>query len=171
MTEYKNKEELINEISNCAKIFIDEFSDIQDSDKDKFIDGVDRTPAQMIAYQLGWLGLILDWERQEQQGIAVVTPCVNYKLNNLGGLYESFYEQYKNYSLQELCGMFKEAEHKIKKLTEEYTDSELFEPSGRNWASSTPANWPIWKWIHINTVAPFKSFRSKIRKWKKLNHN
>lgn len=25
------------------------------------------------------------------------------------------------------------------------------------------------KWIHINSVAPFKTFRSKIRKWKKLN--
>ncbi|MDU5101023.1 MAG: ClbS/DfsB family four-helix bundle protein, partial [Clostridium butyricum] len=24
------------------------------------------------------------------------------------------------------------------------------------------------KWIHINTVAPFKSFRTKIRKWKKI---
>ncbi|OTP87564.1 hypothetical protein B5S43_13230 [Gilliamella apicola] len=24
--------------------------------------------------------------------------------------------------------------------------------------------------MHINSVAPFKSFRSKIRKWKKLNN-
>ncbi|MER2002308.1 MAG: ClbS/DfsB family four-helix bundle protein, partial [Carnobacterium inhibens] len=24
-----------------------------------------------------------------------------------------------------------------------------------------------WKWIHINTVAPFTNFRTKIRKWKK----
>lgn len=37
------------------------------------------------------------------------------------------------------------------------------------WAASTPSNWPVWKWVHINTVAPFKSFRSKIRKWKRLN--
>lgn len=29
-------------------------------------------------------------------------------------------------------------------------------------------NWPIWKWVHINTVAPFKTFRRKICKWKKL---
>lgn len=35
------------------------------------------------------------------------------------------------------------------------------------WASSTPSKWRVWKWIHINIVAPFKSFRTKIRKWKK----
>lgn len=36
-----------------------------------------------------------------------------------------------------------------------FSDDELFEPGGR-------------KWVHTNTVAPFKSFLSKIRKWKKL---
>ena len=171
MQEYKSKEELIDEISNRAKLFIDEFSDIQETDKDKFIEGVDRTPAQMIAYQLGWLNLIIDWEKKEQQGSTVITPSVDYKWNNLGGLYESFYKEYENYSLQELCIMFEEAEQKIIKLAESYTSTELFQAAGRKWASSTPANWPIWKWIHINTVAPFKSFRSKIRKWKKLNQS
>ncbi|MGO3317954.1 MAG: ClbS/DfsB family four-helix bundle protein, partial [Leuconostoc carnosum] len=26
---------------------------------------------------------------------------------------------------------------------------------------------PVWKWVHINSVAPFGTFRTKIRKWKK----
>ncbi|MCB6437728.1 ClbS/DfsB family four-helix bundle protein, partial [Erysipelatoclostridium ramosum] len=26
----------------------------------------------------------------------------------------------------------------------------------------------VYKWIHINTVAPFTNFRGKIRKWKRL---
>jgi hypothetical protein len=169
LTEYKDKQELIDEILNRAKLFIDEFSDIQEADKDKQIEGVDRTPAQMIAYQLGWLNLLLHWEEQEQQGNTVVTPHPDYKWNNLGGLYESFYRQYETYSLQELCTMFKETVQKIINLTEHYEDTELFQPGSRKWASSTPSNWPVWKWIHTNTVAPFKSFRSKIRKWKKLN--
>lgn len=171
MPEYKNKKELIDEISIRAKLFIDEFSDIPEAEKGKLVDGVDRTPAQMIAYQLGWINLILDWEKQEQQGIAVITPHAKYKWNNLAGLYENFYKQYENYSLQELHSMFEEAEQKIKKLTESYTDAELFQSGGRKWASSTPADWAIWKWIHTNTIAPFKSFRSKIRKWKKLSQS
>lgn len=167
MQEYQSKQELIDEISNRAKLFIDEFSDIDEADRNKLVDGVDRTPAQMIAYQLGWLNLILDWEQKEKQGIIVITPHPDYKWNNLGGLYEAFYKQYDGYSLNELCAMFKEMEHKIVELIHSYTETELFQPGGRTWSSSTPANWAIWKWIHINTVAPFKSFRSKIRKWKK----
>ncbi|AEB77460.1 ClbS/DfsB family four-helix bundle protein (plasmid) [Clostridium botulinum] len=168
MVEYKNKEEFIIEISKRSKLFIQEFTNINEKDKDKLIDGVDRTPAQMIAYQLGWMKLILDWEKQERQGYTVVTPTPEYKWNNLGGLYKSFYKHYEKYTLKELCTMFLETEEKIIELLNNYTDVELFKQGGRKWASSTPSNWAIWKWIHINTVAPFKSFRSKIRKWKKL---
>lgn len=171
MPEYQSKQELIDEISNSAKLLIGEFSDIREEDKDKSLDGVDRTPAQMIAYQLGWLNLILDWEKQEQQGIPVITPHAEYKWNNLGGLYNSFYKRYENCSLHELCSLFEEAEQKIIRLTENYTDTELFQPGGRKWASSTPADWAIWKWLHTNTVAPFKSFRNKVRRWKKLNQS
>ncbi len=162
MPEYKSKQELVDEISNSARLFINEFSDIKEADKDKLLDGVDRTPAQMIAYQLGWLNLILDWEEQERQGITVITPHVGYKWNNLGGLYESFYKQYEDHSLHELCNMFEETVQRILELTENYTDTEPFQSGGGKWASSTPANWPIWKWPHTNTVAPFKSFRIKI---------
>lgn len=169
MQEYKSKQELIEEISKRAELFIDEFSDIPETDTNKLIDGVDRTPAQMISYQLGWMNLILYWEQQEQKGIAVATPHADYKWNNLGGLYESFYKQYEGYSLQELGDLFKVSEQEVIQLIENLTYDELFQSGRRKWASSTPANWPVWKYIHINTVAPFKSFRTKIRKWKKLN--
>lgn len=168
MKEYKNKQELMDEISKKAKLFIDEFSDVREDEKDKLVDSVERTPVQMIAYQLGWLNLLLQWERLEQQGLTVVTPHPDYKWNRLGGLYEDFYNQYKNHSLQELRESFQEAVEQILLLTESFTEDELFQPGGRTWSSSTPSNWPIWKWIHINTVAPFQSFRGKIRKWKKL---
>lgn len=167
LPEYQNREELILEIEKRAKLFIEEFNDIDEKDKHKLIDGVDRTPSQIIAYQLGWMKLIIDWENQEQQGHIVITPAPEYKWNNLGGLYESFYKQYNEYTLKELCSMFKEAVQQIIELINSYSDVELFQQNGREWSSSTPSNWPIWKWIHINTVAPFKSFRSKIRKWKK----
>ncbi|EJO5349252.1 ClbS/DfsB family four-helix bundle protein [Clostridium botulinum] len=168
MPEHQNRQELILEIEKRAKLFIEEFNDINEKDKDSLIDGVDRTPFQMIAYQLGWMNLILDWENQEQQGNIVITPAPDYKWNNLGGLYESFYKQYDGHTLKELCTMFIKKEQQIIALINSYTDVELFQQGGRKWSSSTPSNWAIWKWIHINTVAPFKSFRTKIRKWKKL---
>ena len=168
LVAYNTREELIIEISKRAKLFINEFDDISEEDKDKFREGVDRTPAQMIAYQVGWMNLIIDWEQQEKEGKTVITPTEHYKWNSLGELYEDFYKQYREYSLEELCISFINTKEKIIELINTYTDDELFEQEGRKWASSTPSNWPIWKWIHINTVAPFKSFRTKVRKWKKL---
>lgn len=47
----------------------------------------------------------------------------------------------------------------------DFSEVELFQPEQRKWAT-TKAKWPIWKWVHINTVAPFTNFRTKIRKWK-----
>lgn len=168
MVEYENRQDLILEISNRANLFIGEFNDIDEKDKNRLIDGVDRAPAQMISYQLGWMNLLLDWEKHEQQGHTVITPTPDYKWNNLSDLYESFYKEYESYTLKELCTTFIEKKQQIIELIDSYTDTELFEQGGRQWSSSTPSNWPIWKWIHINTVAPFKSFRTKIRKWKKL---
>ena len=47
---YVNKQQLLDEINKTAKLFIDEFSGLTEAEKDKLIEGVDRTPAQMIAY-------------------------------------------------------------------------------------------------------------------------
>jgi hypothetical protein len=108
-------------------LFIEEFNDINEKDKDKLIDGVDRTPAQTIAYQLGWMNIILNWESQEQLGFVVTTPTQHYKWNNLSGLYESFYKQFEGYTLKELCTMFIKAEQQIIELINNYTDIELFQ--------------------------------------------
>lgn len=167
MQTYASKQEFVDEINKQADLFIHEFTGV--IEKDLLIEGVDRSPAQMIAYNLGWMNLVLNWEEQESRGVKVVTPTENYKWNNLSGLYQDFYKQYENYSLEELIDNFIDTKSKIIHLVNKYSDIELFEQNQRLWASSTPSNWPIWKWVHINTVAPFKTFRSKIRKWKKLN--
>ena len=83
MHQYDNKEQLIAEILKTAKLFIDEFDGISDDDKHKMIEGIDKTPMQMIAYQLGWMNLIMSWDKDEKEGIEVVTPSPVYKWNKL----------------------------------------------------------------------------------------
>lgn len=169
MQEYKSRQELIAEIEKTAKLFIAEFSTIEEAEKNRIVEGVDRSPLQMLAYQLGWMRLIMKWDTDEREGNVVVTPSPDYKWNMLGGLYDSFYREYASYSITELSGMFEETVARIIAWIHTFSDQELFAQDARRWASSTPSRWPVWKWIHINTVAPFKSFRSKIRKWKKLS--
>jgi hypothetical protein len=169
MQEYVSKQALIEEIKKTAELFIKEFADIAETDKDIRMNEVDRTPQEMIAYQLGWMGLIRGWDSDELSGKEVITPAPGYKWNQMGELYQGFYEKYGGYSLEQLRGLFIAAVDDTVEWFQGFSDSEVFEPGGRKWAASTASNWPIWKWVHINTVAPFKSFRGKIRKWKKLH--
>lgn len=166
MQTYKDKAELIEEIKKRFLLYDQEFNDIKESEKDLLQPGVDKTPSQNISYQLGWTYLLLQWEADEQKGLEVKTPTPEYKWNNLGGLYQSFYDQYGSLTLQQQREILQNQVNKIITWIESLDDDILFIPGKRKWAT-TPAQWPVWKWIHINTVAPFKNFRTQVRKWKK----
>ena len=75
MQEYTSKEALAEEINKTATLFIEEFDDLVDKDIDLRLDGVDRTPREMIAYQLGWMGLIRSWDSAELAEKEVITPA------------------------------------------------------------------------------------------------
>ncbi|KXU15449.1 hypothetical protein SORDD17_01083 [Streptococcus oralis] len=66
-----------------ARLFIGEFGEVVELDKDTLLAVVDRSPAQMIAYQLGWMSLIQQWEQEER-------PHPDYTCNQLGALYQAF---------------------------------------------------------------------------------
>ncbi|WOA66446.1 ClbS/DfsB family four-helix bundle protein (plasmid) [Bacillus mycoides] len=163
MKQYSNAEELIESIDKAYKKFIEEFKVIPEELRDKHISEVDKSPSEILSYQLGWINLLLSWEKDEQCGLDVQTPTPDYKWNNLGKLYQSFYEQYGVLTL-------KQQEEELTKLVDwinDLSEKELFQSEQRKWAT-TKAMWPVWKWVHINTVAPFMNFRTKIRKWKKI---
>ncbi|MGN7866161.1 ClbS/DfsB family four-helix bundle protein [Chryseobacterium sp. 22458] len=166
MQTYKDKTELIKELKKRYLLYDQEFNDIKEEEKDLLQPGVDKTPSQNISYQLGWTHLLLQWESDESKGIEVKTPTPDYKWNNLKGLYQSFYKQYDSYSLQQQRELLKNQVSEIIKWIESLDHETLFVPEQRKWAT-TAAKWPVWKWIHINTVAPFTNFRTQLRKWKK----
>ena len=168
MQEYENKQMLIDEIQKRADLFINEFTAIPDDKGDARLEGVDKTPKEMIAYQLGWLNLVMGWDRDELEGKEVITPAPNYKWNQLGELYQSFFRNYNQYLLSELSQIFKETVNEFIEWLSTVDDHTLFQAGVRKW-TVTNANWAMWKWVHINTVAPFKSFRTHIRKWKKIS--
>lgn len=58
MKEYISKIELTNAIKSSYKKYIDEFEDIPEDFKDKRFEEGDRTPAENLAYQVGWTTLL-----------------------------------------------------------------------------------------------------------------
>lgn len=88
MKTYANADELITAIRTALDKYLAEFADIAEADKHRRAVSDGKTPAEHLAYQLGWTGLLLQWERDEQAGRTVHTPAEGYKWNNLGGLYQ-----------------------------------------------------------------------------------
>ena len=167
MRQYQTKAELIQTIQDTFQKYITEFEEIPEEWRHRHHDEVDKSPSENLSYQLGWLHLLLDWEAQEKNGVAVQTPAAGYKWNQLGALYEQFYQRYGQLSLKEQQQQLTQLVEELCQWISTLSDTELFEPGQRKWAT-TKAQWPLYKWIHINSVAPFTNFRTKIRKWKRL---
>ncbi len=170
MRTYKNKEELKAEIDKTFTSYISEFANIPENLKDMRADSIDRTPAENLAYQIGWTTLLLKWEEDERKGLIVNTPLDRFKWNQLGQLYEYFTNTFAHLSLEELKDKLTENINSIYAMIDALSEQELFEPHMRKWAddATKTAVWEVYKFIHVNTVAPFGTFRTKIRKWKKV---
>ncbi|STO54631.1 Uncharacterized conserved protein [Canicola haemoglobinophilus] len=170
MRNYANKEELKSEIKRTFEKYISEFDNVPESLKDKRVVEVDRTPAENLAYQVGWTTLVLQWEENERNGLKVKTPSENFKWNQLGKLYQWFTDTYAPLSLNELKVKLNENIDSIYEMIDTLSEEELFKSHMRKWAdeATKTAVWEVYKFIHVNTVAPFGTFRTKIRKWKKI---
>ena len=169
MRTYENKEELKTEIRKTFEKYISEFDNIPEALKDIRVNEVDRTPAENLAYNVGWTTLVLKWEEDERNGLPVKTPSDEFKWNQLGGLYQWFTDTYAPLSLTELKNMLNENVTALYAMIDSMSEDELFQPHMRKWAddATKTAIWEVYKFIHVNTVAPFGTFRTKIRKWKK----
>ena len=169
MRVYASPEELKEEIKRTYEKYMAEFENIPENMKDSRADEVDRTPAENLAYQVGWTTLVLGWERDERNGVEVKTPSDQFKWNQLGELYQWFSDTYAGLSLAELRDNLDANIQAIYQMIDSMSDDELFLPHQRKWAdgATKSAVWEVYKFIHVNTVAPFGTFRTKIRKWKK----
>lgn len=170
MRIYTTKEELIESIKFSYDKYIGEFEDIPEELKNVRCSEVDKTPMENIAYQVGWTSLLLQWERDEKNGLEVKTPSNLFKWNELGELYKWFYEVYGGMSLEKLKNRLENNVLDICDMINSMSEDELFKIHQRKWAdnSTKSVKWSVCKFIHINTVAPFTNFCMKIRKWKKL---
>ncbi|MCL2065261.1 MAG: ClbS/DfsB family four-helix bundle protein [Candidatus Cloacimonetes bacterium] len=166
MIQYKNKQELIDAINKAYEKFVVEFLEVKNEDIYTRIKSVEKTPAEMIAYQIGWLRHIMQWEKDELAGKEVITPAPGIKWNEIGKLVQTFYDRHNKGDLKSLLSEFAKTKEEFIEWIETLDENTLFELNQRKWAF-IKAGWPVWKWLHINSVAPFTNFRPQIRKWKK----
>ncbi|AMC34857.1 ClbS/DfsB family four-helix bundle protein [Janthinobacterium sp. B9-8] len=159
-----NKAELLLNFDSAYSKLIKELATIPEQDtRLPEIEGK-ISACDLLAYQIGWGRLLLQWDKDELQGKPAQMPAPGFKWNQLGLLAQSFYTRHCNSSLSQLHAEFAELAGQIRQFILDNEESTLFEQDKRKWAGD---KWPIVKWIQVNTIAPYQSACSKLRRWKK----
>jgi hypothetical protein len=160
----EDKSDLLIKLKKSYEKLDSEFENLEKSiSRKRHIQG-GVSACDILAYQIGWGQLLLSWEKCESSGKNPDMPAKGFKWNELGRLANSFYSSHKNKSIEVLRREFKNTVYQVSAMIERLTDEELFETKQRRW---TGKKWAMVKWIQINTIAPYSSARTKVRRWKK----
>jgi hypothetical protein len=160
------KAELIENLSQAYTKLDSEFDAVNSEyEKQKDIEG-HLSCCDIVSYQIGWAKLLMGWDQQELKGETPQMPAKGFKWNQLGELAQSFYVSDSEKSLSQLRKEFYKSYQQLITWIESLTLEEIFELHQRKW---TGDKWAIVKWVQVNTIAPYRSARTKVRRWKKEN--
>ena len=120
--------------------------------------GTTMSPADLVAYLVGWNELVLKWLDQADRGAAVDFPETDFKWNELGLLAQKFYADYQSLSYQDLLDRLAAAKESLIKTISARSDEELY---GVAWYGK----WTKGRMIQFNTSSPYANARGRIRKW------
>ncbi|AEK35966.1 hypothetical protein CVAR_0614 [Corynebacterium variabile DSM 44702] len=116
------------------------------------------SPADLVAYLVGWNELVLSWHEQRARGDEPEFPAPGYTWNQLGDLAQQFYRDYADLSWAELLERFDQAKAGITSLIEGLSNEELY---GEPWYGKYTAG----RMIQFNTSSPYANARRRIRAW------
>ncbi len=114
----------------------------------------------LLAYLIGWGTLVLKWNENKTNGVEVDFPETGNKWNQLGQLAQKFYSDYEDLNFNQLKIELESTTNSILELIESKSNHELYETA---WYDK----WTLGRMIQLNTSAPFKNAKDRIRKWKK----
>jgi hypothetical protein len=120
----------------------------------------------IIAYQIGWGSLLIGWYEAGIKGKTPEIPGEGFKKWDYVSLAQHFYSKYNYDGTDKQLHKFHIIVERILAITEKEDETGNLNKIGI-WPWCTLASgkqWPLSKWIRINTVAPYKRAASLIRK-------
>ncbi|WAP50450.1 ClbS/DfsB family four-helix bundle protein [Arthrobacter sp. ATA002] len=116
------------------------------------------SPADLLAYLIGWNQQVLTWHRRRTEGLPDELPAPGIKWNELGVLAQRYYAEHENESWDQLRAQLRRAKNAITDLIHGYSDIELY---GQPWYGK----WTMGRMISFNTSSPYTNSRGRIRAW------
>ena len=119
---------------------------------------IDASIADIIAYQIGWGSLFKYWYETGIKNKPVIMPGNGFDKWDYNAIARHFYKKYSWNSKQEYIDNFSIIVMKIIDITElEYVSDNLDKTGVFAWCKlKSGKDWPLSKWIKVNTVAPYK---------------
>ncbi|KAB1663578.1 ClbS/DfsB family four-helix bundle protein [Pseudoclavibacter sp. CFCC 13611] len=116
------------------------------------------SPADLVAYLIGWNQQVLTWHRRRAAGLPDEFPAPGIKWNELGSLAQRYYAAHADDSWEQLRTQLRDAKSAIIELIDGYSDADLY---GRPWYGK----WTMGRMISFNTSSPYANARGRIRAW------
>lgn len=120
--------------------------------------GTMMSPADLVAYLIGWNEQVLTWHRRRAAGLPDEFPASGIKWNELGLLAQRYYAGHQDDSWPSLRTQLSEVNKKIVELIHGCSDEELY---GSAWYGK----WTLGRMISLNTSSPYRNARKRIRSW------
>jgi len=122
--------------------------------------GTAMSPADVVAYLVGWNELVLKWLERDDRGETVDFPETGFQWNQLGLLAQKFYADYRTLDWAALLARLTDARTRLGDIIGARSDAELY---GRPWHGK----WTKGRMIQFNTSSPYANARGRIRAWLK----
>lgn len=120
--------------------------------------GTMMSPADLVAYLIGWNQQVLTWHRRRAAGLPDEFPAAGVAWNELGLLAQRYYADHAEETWDELRQQLRDAKGAIVALVEGFSDAELY---GAPWYGK----WTMGRMISFNTSAPYANARGRVRSW------
>ncbi|MDR6627956.1 ClbS/DfsB family four-helix bundle protein [Caulobacter segnis] len=122
--------------------------------------GTLMSPADLVAYLIGWNELVLKWLDRDDRGQPVDFPETGFRWNQLGQLAGKFYADHGALDWPRRLERLAAAKARLIETISARSDAELY---GRPWYDK----WTKGRMIQLNTSSPYANARGRIRKWLK----
>ncbi|TNM65522.1 ClbS/DfsB family four-helix bundle protein [Aliirhizobium smilacinae] len=160
-----SKNELIAAISKTFDRLCEDLARVppkraRDTSMEGHLAGKTMSPADLVAYLIGWNELVLKWLDRDDRGGKVDSPETGFKWNELGLLAEKFYADYDALDWPERLERLGAVKELLVSTISARSNDELY---GKGWYGK----WTKGRMIQFNTSSPYANARARIRKWLK----
>lgn len=163
----KNKTELLNQINMAYDKLIEDLNTIPTERTREIgiegnVKGTQISVCDVVSYLIEWGKLVLKWHSKSLKNELIDFPETGYNWNQLGELAQSFQKKHSNDSYQSLLQLFNSTVNEIILVIKALDNDKLYL---ENWYKI----YSFGRMIQLNTSSPYKTARTKIRRWKKQN--